>query len=81
VASPLHAYTESRQRTRAMRRHHVASSADPSLVADTVAHAVMSASPRLRYVVGSDARRLLVLRALLPEAVFARGLRRRFGLE
>jgi NAD(P)-dependent dehydrogenase (short-subunit alcohol dehydrogenase family) len=42
----------------------------PSVVADAVARAVTARRPRTRYVVGTGARPLIVLRELLPDRAF-----------
>jgi NAD(P)-dependent dehydrogenase (short-subunit alcohol dehydrogenase family) len=53
---------------------------DPRKVANVIAEVAGSASPRLRYRVGSDAVWLPRLKAMLPQALFQRGMRRRFEL-
>jgi NAD(P)-dependent dehydrogenase (short-subunit alcohol dehydrogenase family) len=45
-------------------------SSPPSVVADAVARAVTDRRPRTRYVVGSGARPLILLRTLLPDRAF-----------
>lgn len=52
----------------------------PDVVADTIAGALAARSPRTRYLVGKDSRRLSVLAALLPDAAFDALRRRLFGL-
>jgi NAD(P)-dependent dehydrogenase (short-subunit alcohol dehydrogenase family) len=42
---------------------------EPERVADAVVHALLSAEPRIRYVVGNDARFRLLLARLLPDRV------------
>ena len=44
----------------------------PSVVAKTVYDAAMDSGPRLRYAVGSDARKLMFARKILPERLFFR---------
>jgi NAD(P)-dependent dehydrogenase (short-subunit alcohol dehydrogenase family) len=46
--------------------------ADPQIVADTIAAIVANPRPRLRYVVGRDAKAGLLLRKLLPWSLFER---------
>jgi NAD(P)-dependent dehydrogenase (short-subunit alcohol dehydrogenase family) len=54
---------------------------DPADVAARIASVAESASPKLRYRVGRDARWIPRLRALLPDAVYMREVRRRFRLD
>ena len=51
------------------------------LVAQTVAQIVNSRSPRLRYVVGRQARYVMRVRRLLPARMFEQGTRRMFRLD
>jgi NAD(P)-dependent dehydrogenase (short-subunit alcohol dehydrogenase family) len=53
---------------------------DPHRVAHVIAEVAGSASPRLRYRVGSDAVWLPRLKAMLPHSLFQRGMKRRFKL-
>lgn len=46
--------------------------ADPSLVASTIERVLSAKEPRLRYTVGNDARRAVVLRRVLPDSLFGR---------
>jgi NAD(P)-dependent dehydrogenase (short-subunit alcohol dehydrogenase family) len=71
------AYGEDRRRSEAFFARSFAQADDASLVAQTVWEVVTSARPRLRYPVGRSARRLRVLRRLIPQGLFAAGLRRR----
>lgn len=54
---------------------------DPVEVARVIASIAESPRPKLRYRVGRDAAWIPRVRALLPEAMFMRGMRQRFGLE
>jgi NAD(P)-dependent dehydrogenase (short-subunit alcohol dehydrogenase family) len=54
---------------------------DPGLVASLILTVVGSRSPRLRYRVGKDAKRLPRIKALVPEAAFEAGVRRNFHLD
>lgn len=45
---------------------------DPALVAAAIERALTARKPRLRYTVGKDARRAVVLRRILPDSLFAR---------
>jgi NAD(P)-dependent dehydrogenase (short-subunit alcohol dehydrogenase family) len=53
----------------------------PELVADTVLEIATSRSPRLRYVVGKQAKFVTRLRRFLPEAAFEQGVRSTFRLD
>ena len=53
---------------------------DPAEVAELVVRVVEAKSPRLRYRVGGAARWVPVLKGLLPQRVFAIGMRKRFNL-
>ncbi|UWZ86616.1 SDR family NAD(P)-dependent oxidoreductase [Occallatibacter riparius] len=55
--------------------------ADPQVVADTIARILDNPHPRLRYVVGADARMGLLLRKLLPAGVFERIILKNTGLD
>ena len=56
------------------------SAGDPEQVAAAVHRALTAANPRLRYTVGSDARRAVLLRRLLPERLFVRSVARAYKL-
>jgi NAD(P)-dependent dehydrogenase (short-subunit alcohol dehydrogenase family) len=45
---------------------------DPALVAAAIERALTARKPRLRYTVGTDARRAVVLRRILSDSLFAR---------
>ena len=51
------------------------------LVARAVRRIVGSRRPRLRYLVGRQARTVALLQQFLPERLFEQGLKRSFGLE
>lgn len=55
--------------------------ADPQAVVDVIARVLENPRPKLRYVVGTDARVGLLLRSLLPWSVFERVIRKNTGLE
>jgi NAD(P)-dependent dehydrogenase (short-subunit alcohol dehydrogenase family) len=52
----------------------------PEIVAEAIEHALVSARPRTRYVVGMDAKVQLFLRRTLPDRVFDAVLGRALGL-
>lgn len=53
----------------------------PELVADTVLKIAASKTPRLRYVVGQQAKFVTRLRRFVPEEAFERGVRSTFRLD
>lgn len=53
----------------------------PELVAQTVLEIIASARPRLRYVIGQQAKSITRLRRFLPERVYERGSRQNFWLD
>jgi NAD(P)-dependent dehydrogenase (short-subunit alcohol dehydrogenase family) len=53
----------------------------PELVAETVFRIIASKTPRLRYVIGRQAKIVSRLRQFLPEAAFEKGARSTFGLD
>jgi NAD(P)-dependent dehydrogenase (short-subunit alcohol dehydrogenase family) len=54
--------------------------ANPQVVADTIAAVVENPRPKLRYVVGKDAKAALVMRKLLPWSLFERIIVKSAGL-
>jgi NAD(P)-dependent dehydrogenase (short-subunit alcohol dehydrogenase family) len=55
--------------------------ANPQVVADTIAAVLENPRPKLRYVVGKDAKAALVMRTLLPWSVFERIIVKSAGLD
>ena len=55
--------------------------ADPQLVADAVAGILENPKPKLRYVVGNDARMTLMMRRLLPAGLFERIVVKMSGMD
>lgn len=53
----------------------------PELVADTVLKIAAVKTPRLRYIVGQQARLVTRLRRFLPAGLYEQGVRRAFRLE
>lgn len=53
----------------------------PDLVAETVLQIMASKTPRLRYVIGQQAKFVSRLRRFLPEGLFEQGVRSTFGLD
>ena len=59
---------------------HAASGSGPEVVADAVLHALTRDKPRTRYPVGDGAKRMLMLRRLLPDRRFDRIILKAAGL-
>jgi hypothetical protein len=55
--------------------------ADPQVVADLIVRVLETPRPRLRYVVGTDARMGLLMRSVLPAGVFERLIVKNTGME
>ncbi len=55
--------------------------ADPQVVADCIARVLETPRPRLRHVVGTDAKMGLLMRAVLPTALFERLILKDVGLD
>ena len=60
---------------------HAASGSEPQVVADAVLHALTSDKPRTRYPVGEGAKRMLMLRRILPDRGFDRIILKAAGLD
>lgn len=54
---------------------------EPDLVGKTIARLLAQASPPFRTALGMDARTLMALRRVMPDALFATGVRRIIGLQ
>ncbi len=55
--------------------------ADPQVVADLIARIVENPRPKLRYVVGQDARMALLMRKLLPARALERLIVKLSGMD
>jgi NAD(P)-dependent dehydrogenase (short-subunit alcohol dehydrogenase family) len=55
--------------------------ANPEVVADTIALILENPKPKLRYVVGKDAKMALIMRRILPAGVFERMVVKMSGLD
>ena len=53
----------------------------PELVANTLLEIISASSPRLRYLIGPQAKSVTRLRRFLPAAMFEQGVRRSFSLD
>ena len=54
--------------------------ANPQVVADAIAGILENPKPKLRYIVGKDARITLLMRRLLPQSVFERMIIKMTGM-
>jgi NAD(P)-dependent dehydrogenase (short-subunit alcohol dehydrogenase family) len=70
-------------RTRAMNsiREYEEKGPDAGLIANTILKIIESKTPRLRYIVGQQAKQTMWFRWLLPEAMFEQGTRSSFNLD
>lgn len=80
AARALPDYAAARARFDTALQKALAAGEDPSRVAETVSHSIAARHPRLSYSSGVAARRLLAIRAIAPETLFDRGLRKTFSL-
>jgi NAD(P)-dependent dehydrogenase (short-subunit alcohol dehydrogenase family) len=76
----LPAYDDIRPRLEQALNQSLEEGDDPAKVAALVERVVSTGSPKLRYRIGSDAKMLPVLHFLLPQPLYAIGLRSRFDL-
>lgn len=74
-------YDGLRERIHAVFDAGARSGGDPRVVGELIARIAESRSPRLRYRVGRDALWIAPLRCVLPDAVFAWGARKWFGIK
>lgn len=77
---PLAAYNSARGSVEAAVRDGLAKGDDPTVVAAVVVKAAMSQPPRQRYTAGGVARRIRLLRRLVPESAFDKSLRKQMHL-
>ena len=74
-------YDRWRQRAFAAIREYEEKGPAGGVVADTIVRVVTTRRPRLRYLVGGQARTVAALRRFAPEAAFERGARGTFRLD
>jgi short-subunit dehydrogenase len=77
---PIAAYTPARQAALQDLSTSIESGMEPHLVAQVILRAATT-RPRLRYLVGRDAKVLMLLKQLLPESLFERVRRRVFQVD
>jgi len=80
-ATRLEDYDPWRQRAFTAFRDQEQKAPGPQLVAETLLKIISSPSPRLRYLVGSQAKSVSRLRWFLPEGLYERGKRSAFRLD
>jgi NAD(P)-dependent dehydrogenase (short-subunit alcohol dehydrogenase family) len=74
-------YDEWRQRALMAIRAHEENGPGPELVAETLLAILSSSNPRLRYLIGQQARTVGRLRRFLPAGMYEQGVRRNFSLD
>jgi NAD(P)-dependent dehydrogenase (short-subunit alcohol dehydrogenase family) len=75
------AYDPWRQRALDAIRVHEENGPGAELVAETLLEIISSATPRLRYLIGQQAKSIVRLRRFLPAGMYERGVRRTFSLD
>ena len=78
--SRVPAYAPFMDKVKVARERYVQNSSSPELVAEVIYQAATDPSDRMRYPVGSDARRLIPLRRLLGAGLTMKMIKQRFGL-
>lgn len=81
AARQIDEYAPQRQRALAVIREREEKSPGPELVAETVLKIIASDTPRLRYVVGQEAKSISLLKRFLPEWLIEKGVRSTFRLD
>jgi NAD(P)-dependent dehydrogenase (short-subunit alcohol dehydrogenase family) len=81
VANPLPNYEAIRNRMLAGISAKVQGGADPDSVADAIFTAATAPAPKIRVLVGKDARLLARLRRFLPAGMMDKGMRKSFQLD
>lgn len=74
-------YDACRQRALSAVRASEDKAPGPDVVADVLLEIVSSSSPRLRYLIGQQAKSVARLRRFLPATMFEQGVRRSFSLD
>jgi NAD(P)-dependent dehydrogenase (short-subunit alcohol dehydrogenase family) len=80
-ANRIPEYDPWRQRALDAIRVHEEKGPGPQLVAETLLEIVSSNTPRLRYLIGQQARSVARLRRFLPAGMYLQGVRRTFSLD
>jgi NAD(P)-dependent dehydrogenase (short-subunit alcohol dehydrogenase family) len=79
-ASRIAEYDEWRQRALDAIRAHEEKGPGPEVVAETLLDILSSKAPRLRYLVGGQAKSVARLRRFLPAGLYESGVRRNFSI-
>ena len=74
-------YDQWRQRALMAIQGHEENGPGPELVAETLLAILTSSNPRLRYLIGQQARTVGRLRRFLPAGMYEQGVRRNFSLD
>jgi len=77
---PLAIYESARQSMIEISRQQMEKGDEPEVVAQVVLEAARTAKPRLRYPAGPAARRLALMRRIVPDGIFNSILRKQFKL-
>ena len=80
-AAQLNEYDPWRQRAFKAIRDHEEKAPGPELVAETVLKIISSKNPRLRYLIGPQAKFTSLLQWILPEGMYEQGKRNTFKLD
>jgi NAD(P)-dependent dehydrogenase (short-subunit alcohol dehydrogenase family) len=80
-ASRMTEYDPWRHRALTAIRSYEEKGPGPELVAETLLEVISSNAPRLRYLIGQQAKSVARLRRFLPAAVYEQGVRRTFSLD
>ena len=80
VDAPIAEYAATRARMFALNAEMLANGDDPAVVAEAIVRAANEGAPRLRYPAGKTARRIRLLRRLVPARMFDKSLRKQMGL-
>jgi NAD(P)-dependent dehydrogenase (short-subunit alcohol dehydrogenase family) len=80
AANRLAEYDRWRQAALAAIRAHEEKGPGPDVVAETLLEIVSSKTPRLRYLIGGQAKTVARLRRFLPAGIYENGVRRTFAI-
>jgi NAD(P)-dependent dehydrogenase (short-subunit alcohol dehydrogenase family) len=80
-ANRITQYEPWRQRALSAIRAYEEKAPGPELVADTLLEIISSRTPRLRYLIGQQAKSVARLRRFLPAGMYEQGARRTFSLD
>ena len=81
AAHPIAEYNQWRQRALDAIRAHEEKGPGPDAIAETLLQIISSNTPRLRYLIGQQAKTVARLRQFLPAAMYEQGVRRTFALD